>query len=408
MAPVAGSAYTYAYATLGELLAWIIGWDLILEYAMACASVAAAGRNTSTNSSTSSSAGKMPAVPLLTTRSRTPGAWFNLPAVLITLLVTVILVIGIRESATTNAVLVGRQARRRPVRHRRRHRLHQPGQLDRASRPPSASCPRSDVDPDAGREAVKQTEPTRPTRARARPLAVRHAALDQARREAQETAARIERHGCRDRATQAAPRRWRIRRASKQGGRLTRIASEQAAAKAEARPPWRADEATDADLPRTTPTRRWSHDAYWPRSRQKAPTRRRRSGACSATSASTARWSRSTTRSARRSCPTAWPASCFGASHRLLRLHRLRLDLDALRGGQEAAARRAHRHPRLAGRLHRAVHRRVGGHHRHGAVPRDRPEGGRGRRPSASGPSRTTARCCRRRRPDRRRAPWPA
>ncbi|MDA0659206.1 MAG: amino acid permease [Planctomycetota bacterium] len=42
MAPVAGSAYTYAYATLGELCAWIIGWDLILEYAMACACVAAA------------------------------------------------------------------------------------------------------------------------------------------------------------------------------------------------------------------------------------------------------------------------------------------------------------------------------------------------------------------------------
>src|SRR5947209_4437575 len=40
MAPVAGSAYTYAYATLGELLAWIIGWDLVLEYAMACACVA--------------------------------------------------------------------------------------------------------------------------------------------------------------------------------------------------------------------------------------------------------------------------------------------------------------------------------------------------------------------------------
>src|SRR5205807_6489745 len=37
MAPVAGSAYTYAYATLGELFAWIIGWDLILEYAMSCA-----------------------------------------------------------------------------------------------------------------------------------------------------------------------------------------------------------------------------------------------------------------------------------------------------------------------------------------------------------------------------------
>src|SRR3954449_3523124 len=41
MAPVAGSAYTYAYATLGELLAWIIGWDLVLEYAMSCATVGA-------------------------------------------------------------------------------------------------------------------------------------------------------------------------------------------------------------------------------------------------------------------------------------------------------------------------------------------------------------------------------
>src|SRR5438132_7371333 len=41
MAPVAGSAYTYAYATLGEIIAWIIGWDLILEYAMSAATVAA-------------------------------------------------------------------------------------------------------------------------------------------------------------------------------------------------------------------------------------------------------------------------------------------------------------------------------------------------------------------------------
>src|SRR5262245_42048592 len=41
MAPVAGSAYTYAYATLGELFAWIIGWDLVLEYAMSCGVLAA-------------------------------------------------------------------------------------------------------------------------------------------------------------------------------------------------------------------------------------------------------------------------------------------------------------------------------------------------------------------------------
>src|SRR5882757_5212587 len=45
MAPVAGSAYTYAYATLGELFAWIIGWDLILEYAMSAATVASVWSN---------------------------------------------------------------------------------------------------------------------------------------------------------------------------------------------------------------------------------------------------------------------------------------------------------------------------------------------------------------------------
>src|SRR5512135_971824 len=42
MVPVAGSAYTYAYATLGELMAWIIGWDLVLEYAIGAATVAIA------------------------------------------------------------------------------------------------------------------------------------------------------------------------------------------------------------------------------------------------------------------------------------------------------------------------------------------------------------------------------
>ena len=49
MAPVAGSAYTYAYATLGELFAWIIGWDLILEYAMASPAWPRRGRSTSTS-----------------------------------------------------------------------------------------------------------------------------------------------------------------------------------------------------------------------------------------------------------------------------------------------------------------------------------------------------------------------
>ncbi len=105
LAPVAGSAYTYAYATLGELLAWIIGWDLILEYAMACACVAAAWSKYLNELLYVLFSWQIPEY-LCNDPFSTPGAWFNLPALFITLLVTVILVIGIRESATSNAVLV--------------------------------------------------------------------------------------------------------------------------------------------------------------------------------------------------------------------------------------------------------------------------------------------------------------
>ena len=104
MAPVAGSAYTYAYATLGELLAWIIGWDLILEYAMACACVASSWSKY-LNEFLLFFGLQVPAF-LASDPFTTEGAWLNLPAMLITLLVTVVLVIGIRESATANAILV--------------------------------------------------------------------------------------------------------------------------------------------------------------------------------------------------------------------------------------------------------------------------------------------------------------
>jgi amino acid transporter len=106
MAPVAGSAYTYAYATLGEVFAWMIGWDLVLEYAMACACVSASW---SKYFNEFLRVCHLPVVPhfLIHDPFSTAGAWFNLPAALITIAVTIILVIGIRESATTNAVLVG-------------------------------------------------------------------------------------------------------------------------------------------------------------------------------------------------------------------------------------------------------------------------------------------------------------
>jgi APA family basic amino acid/polyamine antiporter len=112
MIPVAGSAYTYAYATVGEMIAWIIGWDLILEYALATSTVAvgwsgyavsllrdvgiivppqlAAARGTDI---------------VLADGSLITGV-FNLPASLIVLAVSALLVIGIKESANANTALV--------------------------------------------------------------------------------------------------------------------------------------------------------------------------------------------------------------------------------------------------------------------------------------------------------------
>ncbi len=106
LAPVAGSAYTYAYATLGEIFAWIIGWDLILEYAMSCATVASAWSNY-LNVFLHDIAGiTIPARWTTNPFDYTGGGFaMNVPAVLIMAVVTYILVIGIRESALANAIL---------------------------------------------------------------------------------------------------------------------------------------------------------------------------------------------------------------------------------------------------------------------------------------------------------------
>jgi len=134
MIPIAGSAYTYAYATLGELFAWIIGWDLILEYAVGAATVAA-GWSGNLNALLQSWNIHIP--PQLTA---TPGAlqvfyngqWsllstvapalaqagidpaslphargiFDLPACLVIAIITTILVLGVRESANFNSAIV--------------------------------------------------------------------------------------------------------------------------------------------------------------------------------------------------------------------------------------------------------------------------------------------------------------
>jgi APA family basic amino acid/polyamine antiporter len=112
MAPVAGSAYTYAYATLGELLAWIIGWDLVLEYAMSCATLAADWTKYFNQLLDISFGWHVPdhlSNDPFTVIDKVTGAtgWVNLPAIIVMGLCTVVLVIGIRESVTTNAILVG-------------------------------------------------------------------------------------------------------------------------------------------------------------------------------------------------------------------------------------------------------------------------------------------------------------
>jgi amino acid transporter len=108
MAPVAGSAYTYAYTTLGEIFAWIIGWDLILEYAMGCATVASSWTKHLNELLEALGLWRVPDRLSFDpfTKDLPVQPWLNLPAVIIMLFVTTVLVIGIRESARTNAVLV--------------------------------------------------------------------------------------------------------------------------------------------------------------------------------------------------------------------------------------------------------------------------------------------------------------
>ncbi len=101
--PISGSAYTYTYATLGELVAWIIGWDLILEYGVSVAAIAV-GWGGNFNAFLETTFGV--ALPDAIAKSPEDGGIFNLPAVVIVLAITLLLVRGVTESARVNLVMV--------------------------------------------------------------------------------------------------------------------------------------------------------------------------------------------------------------------------------------------------------------------------------------------------------------
>jgi basic amino acid/polyamine antiporter, APA family len=113
LTPVAGSAYTYAYATLGELFAWIIGWDLVLEYTVASASVAHGWSKYFQNFlgifgihlPKTLQAAPFDFDPSLGKFVAT-GSWFDLSAIVIVGILTVVLVVGIKESSRFNNAMV--------------------------------------------------------------------------------------------------------------------------------------------------------------------------------------------------------------------------------------------------------------------------------------------------------------
>ncbi|MBP3983870.1 amino acid permease [Pseudoxanthomonas helianthi] len=102
MMPAAGSAYTYSYAVLGETIAWVVGWSLILEYSLVVSTVAVGWSGYAVGFLR----GLGVDLPLALTAGPHAGGLINLPAVLITFVVAGLLIAGTRESATLNAFLV--------------------------------------------------------------------------------------------------------------------------------------------------------------------------------------------------------------------------------------------------------------------------------------------------------------
>jgi APA family basic amino acid/polyamine antiporter len=101
--PVSGSAYTYGYATMGELVAWIIGWDLILEYAVSVAAIAVGWGQYFNDLLRDLFNYELPKA---IAGAPGDGGTFNVPAVIIVLAVAGLLIVGVRESARANTIMV--------------------------------------------------------------------------------------------------------------------------------------------------------------------------------------------------------------------------------------------------------------------------------------------------------------
>src|SRR5690554_1291486 len=102
MIPVAGSAYTYSYATMGEFIAWIIGWDLVLEYALASATVAVSWSQYFNELLKIFNL----EIPIAFLKGPFEGGIINVPAIIIVCLLSLLLIRGTQESARVNNVLV--------------------------------------------------------------------------------------------------------------------------------------------------------------------------------------------------------------------------------------------------------------------------------------------------------------
>lgn len=108
--PIAGSAYTYSYASMGEIIAWIIGWDLILEYGLSTSAVAAGWSSHFVNLIELTGIGKWPdalaMTPFEVIKATGAHGVANIPAMLISLIITTLLIVGIKESARVNNIIV--------------------------------------------------------------------------------------------------------------------------------------------------------------------------------------------------------------------------------------------------------------------------------------------------------------